>query len=287
MFQSAKNLFKFILFIVFLTIQSSIAFGSNHFFFTYAGGSLDFTLLHNDSSSKAIFEDSIKIMESNSDTILLSEANSAYAKEILQKYLSAIGGEEQVRSVTDRVTDMKGMVQGIETEIMFFQKYPNKLCQRIIVGEVEQKIIYDGTKGVKITGDVVQEISGNELVKLSYDAVMNLILDPESQKVNLQFKGIEEINGRNAYKILLMLPNGAEWIHYYDMESGLKVRDTKDIFAPQGKFLQIHEFDDYRNVEGILYPFKIKQFLGSQMLDFTVESIKVNTGLTDEIFVIE
>jgi hypothetical protein len=244
-------------------------------------------LLFPNSSSEINFIDSIAILKSKPETVFAIEANSAYAKEILQKYFSAIGGEEQIRNVTDRVTDMKGMVQGIETEILFYQKFPNKLCQRIIVGEVEQKIIFDGSKGIKLTGEVSQEVTGNELVKLSYDAIMNLILDPESYNINLQYKGIEEINGRNTYKILLTLPNGAEWIQHYDMESGLKARDSKDIFAPQGKYQQITEFDDYRNVDGILYPFKIKQYLGSQVLEFTVESIKVNTGLSDEIFTIE
>ena len=76
-----------------------------------------------------------------------ASTNTAYAKEILTKYFTAIGGEEQIRSVNDRITDMKGIVQGVETEILIYQKAPNKLCQKFLVGEVEQKIIFDGVKG--------------------------------------------------------------------------------------------------------------------------------------------
>ena len=228
--------------------------------------------------------DSTEIIQSNPDPLFKDSTNNAYAKEILKKYFMAIGGEEQIRNVNERVTDMKGIVEGVETEIMFYQKAPNKLCQKIMVDEVEQKIIFDGVKGVKSIGGISQEITGNELFKLSFDAIMNLILEPENYNVKLQYKGLEKINERDAYKILLTLPNDAEWFQYYDMETGLKIRDSKDIITTQGKYQQITEFDDYRDVEGIRYPFKIKQYLGNQTLDFTIESIKVNTGISDEIF---
>jgi zinc protease len=228
--------------------------------------------------------DSTEIIQSNPDSLFKDSTNNAYAKEILKKYFMAIGGEEQIRNVNDRVTDMKGIVQGVETEILIYQKAPNKLCQKFLVGDVEQKIIFDGVKGIKLIGGMSQEITGNELNKLSFDAIMNLILDPESYNVKLQYKGLENIDGRDTYTLLLTLPNSTEWLQYYDMETGLKIRDSKDIITPQGKYQQITEFDDYRDVEGIRYPFKIKQYLGNQTLDFTVESIQVNTGISDEIF---
>jgi len=231
--------------------------------------------------------DSADTINSNPDSSSADLTNTAYAKEVLKKYINAIGNEDSIRNVNDRITDMKGVVQGVQAEIIFYQKAPNKLCQKIIAGEVEQKIIFDGTKGVKIIGDTSEEITGDELIKLSFDAEMNLILDPESYGVKLQYKGLEKFNGRDAYTILLTLPNGSEWFQYYDMETGLKIRDSKDIVTPQGKFQQITELEDYRDVEGIRYPFKLRQYLGNQTLDFTIESIEVNTGIADEVFVIE
>jgi zinc protease len=228
--------------------------------------------------------DSTEFIQSNPDSLFKDSINNAYAKEILKKYFMAIGGEEQIRNVNDRATDVKGIVEGVQTEIVFYQKAPNKLCQKIMVDEVEQKIIFDGVKGIKSIDGMSQDITGNELIKLSFDAIMNLILEPESYNAKLQYKGLEIINERDAYKIMLTLPNNAEWLQYYDMETGLKIRESKDIITPQGKYQQITEFDDYRDVEGIRYPFKIKQYLGNQTLDFTVESIQVNTGISDEIF---
>lgn len=231
--------------------------------------------------------DSTFILQRNFDSAAALEANISYAKDILKKYINAIGGESKIRSVQDRIIDMKGIIQGIEAEILFYQKFPNKLCQKIIVGEAEQKIIYDGIKGVKIIGSEKQEIAGDELIKLNFDAAMNLILDLDEYNIKIKYAGSEKVNGKDAFRISLTLPNNSEWLQYYDMESGLKLRDSKDIITPNGKYQQVTEFDNYREIDGMLYPFKIKQYIGNQMLDFTIESIQVNTGVADELFQIE
>ena len=237
------------------------------------------------SSTHANF-DSTEIIDSLITTID-SSANNSFAKEVLVKYVTAIGGEENLRRINDRITNVKGNVQGVETRIVFLQKSPNKLLQRIIVGDVEQKIIFNGSRGRKIINDIKEEINGDELVKLSYDAIMELMLDPELYNIKLRYDGTELIDGKNAFNILLTLPNGAEWHQYYDMQTGWKVRDSKDIITPQGVFKQITDFDDYRDVEGIIYPFKIEQVLGNQKLEFIIESIQVNTGLAEANFFIE
>lgn len=231
--------------------------------------------------------DSLESKKIKADSPTVAITNSGYAKEILRKYINAIGTEDLLRSVNDRIIDVKGWVQGVETEIMFYQKVPNKLYQKTIAGDVMQEIIFDGSKGIKKIGEIVQEITGDELIKLSYDAIMNLILEPELYDVELKYDGLEKLGERDAYKIILVLPNQTQWYQYYDMETGFKVRESKEIATPRANFMQITEYDDYRTVDGISYPFKIKQYLGNQTLDFLVESIRVNTGISDELFLIE
>lgn len=253
------------------------------FFVSYC---IDISAFEKTISSTQANSDSTEIIDSLITTID-SSANNSFAKEVLVKYVTAIGGEENLRRINDRITNVKGNVQGVETRIVFLQKSPNKLLQRIIVGDVEQKIIFNGSRGRKIINDIKEEINGDELVKLSYDAIMELMLDPELYNLKLRYDGTELIDGKNAFKILLTLPNGAEWHQYYDMQTGWKVRDSKDIITPQGVFKQITDFDDYRDVEGIIYPFKVEQVLGNQKLEFIIESIQVNTGLAEANFFIE
>jgi outer membrane lipoprotein-sorting protein len=60
--------------------------------------------------------------------------------------------------------------------------------------------------------------------------------------------------------------------------------DEKPVTASQGTFLQETHYSDFRTVEGIYFPFKIKQKLGQQDMEFDVTSIKLNTGIDDSEF---
>jgi hypothetical protein len=85
----------------------------------------------------------------------------------------------------------------------------------------------------------------------------------------------------------MTLFSGIKWTQYYNIESGLKVKEEKYINSPMGLFEQVTNYDDYREVQGLFFPFKIKQSIGAQSMEFNVSSIKINTGLTDREFEIE
>jgi outer membrane lipoprotein-sorting protein len=63
--------------------------------------------------------------------------------------------------------------------------------------------------------------------------------------------------------------------------------DEKPVKAVQGVYLQETWYSDFRSVDGILFPFKIKQKLGNQEMEFNVTGIKINSGIPDEEFKLE
>ncbi len=44
------------------------------------------------------------------------------------------------------------------------------------------------------------------------------------------------------------------------------------------------EASDYREVSGVKFPFLLKNNIGGQQIDFKVDEIKINSGLTDTDF---
>lgn len=209
------------------------------------------------------------------------------AKEIIEKYISAIGGKEKIYSISDRITVMKGTVQGVKITIISYQKAPNKLKQRINAGNNKQVIIFNGKEGIMKMAGETREITGSELEKLKFESTLTLLTDPEYHGVKLNLEGIEKVENKNAYKVIMTLPSGIKWTQYYDLKSGLKLKEQKYINSPTGLLLQEITYNDYREVEGILYPYKITQSIGFQTMEFTVSSIKINTGLVDREFKIE
>jgi phosphotransferase system IIB component len=206
------------------------------------------------------------------------------AEMVIERYLSALGGRENFEKINDRITKITGSMSGINFEMTIYQKEPNKLKQIIKAGDVNQKIVYDGTNGYSSMNGNKMEISAAELEKLKYESIFKLLLYLNEYAVRLNLIGIEEINGMNAYEIELLLPGEIKWIQYYDTTTGLKIKEKKFIILPHGTFTQETYFDDFREIDGIKYPFLIKQTLGSQSMEFNVKSIEINKGLIDREF---
>ncbi|MCH7964762.1 MAG: hypothetical protein IH852_12585 [Bacteroidetes bacterium] len=206
------------------------------------------------------------------------------ANDVIYNYLEAIGGKEKFSIVEDRTTIMRGEIMGQNLSIVIKQKAPNKLKQSIRSGEMKQTILYDGTKGVMIIGDKNTEIDNKELEKLKMQAAMNFLLDPEAYGVSLELTGIETVDSTDCYKIELTSEVGTNWVQFYSIDSGLKIKEVKEIETTQGSFQQETFYGDYKEVDGLKFPFKIKQSFGMQTIEMNVSSIKLNMGLKDSVF---
>tara|TARA_B110000240_G_scaffold111442_1_gene125180 strand:- start:315 stop:677 length:363 start_codon:yes stop_codon:yes gene_type:complete len=91
---------------------------------------------------------------------------------------------------------------------------------------------------------------------------------------------IEPLEGENA---IVLKYNDTEV--YYDMTSGLKVKEVKTAQTPDGKEMKIPTvFADYKEVSGIKFPHAIGLKSGPMNLDFVVKEIKVNEGVSDADF---
>jgi outer membrane lipoprotein-sorting protein len=166
------------------------------------------------------------------------------------------------------------------------QKAPNKMRQEVKAGGMDQTIIFDGEKGVMKAATQKVVVTGKELEQLKIEASMELLLDLENYGIKLSFEGTEKINEKDAHKIKMTLPSGIRWFTYFDAESGLKIKEQKEMQTQMGLIEQVVVYDNYTDVDGIKYPFKLTQSFGPQSVEMTVSSVKVNKGLADDIFVI-
>jgi zinc protease len=230
------------------------------------------TTVNNDSSA------------TDSTVLPIPDSLGLTAEDVINTYVDSIGGNENLRKITDRTTRMKGTVQGVQVIMTIYQKAPDKLKQVIKAGGANQTLYFDGEKGFTVLGDKKIDITGSELEKLKFEATFNVLLDLDYYKIKLKLDGIAEVKGKKAYKIEMILPSGHVWIQYYDVKTGLKIMESKYVTASERTFIEKSYYSDYREVNGVKYPFSIKEEVGSQTLNFHVISINVNTGLIDREF---
>ncbi|UCH65028.1 MAG: hypothetical protein JSW63_10500 [Ignavibacterium sp.] len=206
------------------------------------------------------------------------------ADDVIEKYLKAIGGREQIETIEDRSTSMSGTTMGKKLSIVVKQKAPSKLRQEITAETIKQTIIFDGEQGVMIMGEQKSELGGNELDKLKIEAQMNFLLNPELYGVRPELIGMEIIDSVRCYNISMNMNDSTNWNQYYEVKTGLKIKEIKGVKTPQGIFEQESLYEDYREVGEFKYPFKITQTLGVQTIKLNIEKIEINTGLKDDLF---
>lgn len=208
-------------------------------------------------------------------------------EQVLNKYVEVLGGKENIEKIKDRTMTLKGSVQGMDISVVIYQKYPNKLFQTIDIGGMyKMKTTFDGEKGKADQMGQVQDLAGDQLDEMKGSG-MDAMLDYSKYGYKTELSSMENINGKEAYKVTLTSAMGKKSMQYYSVETGFLIRSVSQISSPQGTVTQTTDMDDYRDVQGMKYPFKLSQNFGPQTIDLSVSSIEINTGLNDVLFEIK
>jgi outer membrane lipoprotein-sorting protein len=125
------------------------------------------------------------------------------------------------------------------------------------------------------------------LKALAEQATMFTELDYAKNGYTLEMKGIESIDGAEAYKVLVVSPSGSKSTDYYSKETGLKIRSISSLESPQGAVTQTVDYSDYKATKGVLMPHKMTQTTGLQSIIMTVKEVKINEGISDDEFKID
>lgn len=208
-------------------------------------------------------------------------------ERIINNYITAIGGKENLLKVSDKSVMMQTRVQNFDISAVIYQKAPNKMIQKFSFGGMEQAILFDGERAYQksVMGD--EELTGDNFEMMRFEAGLHNILNLEKFGISSSFKGIEKVRGKDTYKLELLFKTGAVIRYFYDIESGLRIKEERSVDSPQGKVTQITELDDYREVDGVKYPYSIKQSAAGMNLEFKVTLIQINQNLQDSLFIFE
>jgi len=206
------------------------------------------------------------------------------AEQVINNYLTAIGGVKNLKKIKDATINAGATMQGMTISLDLYYKFPDKMLMQVGSGAmVFAKQIYNAGKGVSsspMSGES-KAIEGEELAGMKESSM----IFPEmyyytTLKYTTELLGIEEQKDQKQYyKVRVNKGGDKKDIEYYDVKSGLKIRT-------EGK-LGVTEYSDYKAVDGVLFPHGITQNMGPQNITFTVSAVKVNSKLKDEFFEIK
>ena len=101
----------------------------------------------------------------------------------------------------------------------------------------------------------------------------NLIADQ-----NAKLSGIENINGSDAYVIVL-----GENKYYYDVKTALKIAESSEVENEGKKSVIWTYFNNYKAVDGIMVPYQVVQNLGFEIV-MNVAEVLINSTINMEEF---
>ncbi len=212
--------------------------------------------------------------------IEMADANMT-ADKVIESYISAIGGSEKASAIKAAKVTMSANVMGTALGLSFVYDDANmRFSQKTsIAGNVMQSsVLKDGKGSVSAQGQTIEMTADQiEAGRLSSFFLPELYFG--SMSYTLTLDGIKDVEGTQAYKVIVTSPSGASTINYYSVESDLKIKNEN---AQAGDTY----YSDYQERNGVLIPmaYTIKSPMIPVPLEAKVESLELNPTLTDADF---
>jgi len=183
------------------------------------------------------------------------------ADQVLDKYVQALGGAQQVAKLTSFVG--RGTYEGYDTDrdkvpVEVFARAPDQRAMIIHVPSGDKITTYDGREGWIAEPDTpapLMELTGDNLDGARVDAILTLPVQVKRSRsqwragtTNIDDRAVEVVEGFGTGQSPLKL--------YFDRSSGLLVRMVRYANTLIGQVPTQVDYSDYRAIAGVMLPFK-------------------------------
>jgi hypothetical protein len=215
------------------------------------------------------------------------------AEDILDREAAAVGSKEARQQIKTVVTTMKLSSQDMQVGIVVYHAGPNKHYKEISSdGLRKTEIVIDGDAAW-----VRDSITGARILKSEeraqvlreaeeFDKEARRVGDWRKEYKQVRTVAVENVEGKPAYKVQMTTQKGETVITHYAKNTGLMVRQEKDVETSQGKVRVIEYYGDHRKVGGLVLAFKGRVVQGDSETLVTVERLDFNLDIPAERFAV-
>lgn len=209
--------------------------------------------------------------------------------DILEKYISALGGQtavEQVKSFAGKGTLSMSILRETGT-FEVWGKDPDKSLTviRFPRGIVIRKGFDGETRWVQVPGVISSEEGPNEMAEVERDADVYGAGRIKKLYESMRLEGKARLNKRDVEVVEGKPAKGPTDKLFFDSESGLLLRwDMVRRHPKRGNvFVKVH-LDNYQEVDGVKIPFNVRFAFESFQLTLKLDELTHNVALDDAIF---
>jgi len=209
--------------------------------------------------------------------------------EIIKKAIDARGGIDKIKAVqSERITGRVSFSQGLEGALLLELQRPHELHSEITIEGQKVLRVYDGkSAGWSVNPftenkDVV-EMSADELKEMPEESDLDGPLVDYKNKGQVELVGKEDLDGKPVYHLKVTSKSGEVRSYLIDASTFLttKWKGTRRIGNEPLPWESV--LSDYRDVQGLKFPFKIDQ--GSPGTEYkqtlTIDKVEINPKIDE------
>jgi predicted Zn-dependent peptidase len=203
---------------------------------------------------------------------------------VLSRFVEVVGGQKRISKLKSLSQFSEMEIPGMPAKItMELHKQANTMLvlEVKMAAQTMQKQVINGKKGYQSGMGAKGEMTAEELDAMQDQVafVQEIKMLTETDKMKLL--GIEQINGKDAYKIEYKKSDSDKSILYYDLSTGLKLRAVSitTTTGEDGKKKTdtgSTDFLEYMEVDGLMFPKVVTLDLAGQTLKATTTKVTVN-----------
>ena len=211
------------------------------------------------------------------------------ATKILDQYVEALGGAEKLAGLKSLIiTGSSKGYEGLGGSAAFeiYAKAPDRRGMWIHFPEHPDRGIsawtYDGKTGwiSSPRGYLGEyELTGNDLAGAKLDSVLAFPGQIKSALSNWRVGPEDTIQGHDVYVVQGSAPGGLLGTLYFDKRTHLLIRYVRQTPSPVGRVTIQQDYDDYRDVTGIKFPFQYSFLWLDGRFTANISEVKVNAAV--------
>ncbi|MET3112863.1 zinc protease [Pedobacter sp. CG_S7] len=210
------------------------------------------------------------------------------AAEIISTYLTAIGGANELKKVTSILQMADFEIQGQKLNATIKVMFPNMESNEISMnGTTVMKAVFNGVTGFQSQMGQKKEMTAEELTEKKEKKGLFEQLYYSGNK--LEVVGTAKVGAADVYQVKITGASGKTTTEYYDVNSGLLVKEEKTTKINGTEVVEVTEYRDYRKTGNILLPYSINKSIqtpkGNQEFVITVKEVKINTEIKAADFI--
>jgi hypothetical protein len=228
-------------------------------------------------------------------TVVSTATFAQNAEEIINKYITTIGGAEKLKSLTGVKMEMTTTGGGMEIPVELVQLTGGKMYVKInLQGKEITQMASDGktmwnTSFMTMKAEKADaEATANAL--LSNNDFPDAMLDYKSKGYSAEFVGKETKEGTECYKVkFTKKPITVDGVktddisyYYFDTENNLAIATETEVKQGPAKGQKsVSTMSDYQEVDGLFFPFAMN--MGGQ--EMKIKKVTLNPVVADAAFV--